>query len=109
LSHSIELTHRFGFEFDLHQIGQTHAADLQRSGIFILARVDAEQTVRWAPTNQAGGQRHQAQPAPNAYGTRGRQCDQDKTAHDADDAFDVANVLGHVKLQSGLKIQTLTR
>jgi hypothetical protein len=109
LSHSIELTHRFGFEFDLHQIGQTHAADLQRSGIFILARVDAQQTVRWAPTDQAGGQRHQAQPAPNANGACGGQSDQDEASHDADDAFDVANVLGHVKLQSGLKIQTLTR
>jgi hypothetical protein len=109
LSHSIELSDRFGFEFDLHQIGQTHAADLQRSGIFILARVDAQQTVRWAPTDQAGGQRHQAQPAPNTDGARGRQSDQDKTAHDADDAFDVANVLGHLKLLSRLKIQTVTR
>jgi len=65
------------------------------SNFAVLAGVDAQQAVRWAPADQACSQRHQTQPAPDTDLSRRSQRDKNQTDHDAQDAFNAANVCGH--------------
>src|SRR3990167_1954857 len=64
-----------------------------------LAGIDAQQRIRRAHAEQAGGQRHDADPAPQADGAAQAQANQNQADGDAQAAVDGANVGFHDDLQ----------
>ena len=80
-------------------IGRGSAGVVYR--LFFAGGVDAQNSVRRAPAQQAGQHRNQAQPCPRALGADKGKAEDNQTNDDAQNTFSFANVTGQKKTPRG--------